>query len=256
MENMKARKKIKIFIQGFITFNILWYLLAIIINMRVLPKPTDIYLNMNHLYGEKLYIHVFVSLYRILSGLGISLILGISIGLLMSYSKIGSKLLNPLVYFTYPIPKTALLPVVMLLFGLEDTSKIILIVLILVFQVIVSVKDAVLNISPETYNPIRSLGASRLQIFIHITLPAVLPELLTNLRLSIGTALSILFFAEGYGTQYGIGYYILDAWTRIDYIGMYAGIVVISLLGFTLFVLIDILEEAVCKWKIKSPYSL
>ncbi|MBB6214232.1 NitT/TauT family transport system permease protein [Anaerosolibacter carboniphilus] len=253
---MKARKKIKIFLQGFVLFNVLWYLLAIVVNMRVLPKPTDVYLNMNHLYGEKLHIHVFVSLYRVLGGLAVSLVLGISIGLLMAYSRIGNKLLNPLVYFTYPIPKTALLPVVMLLFGLGDSSKFIVIVLILVFQVIVAVKDAVLNISPETYHPIRSLGASRLQIFTHITLPAILPELLTNLRLSIGTALSILFFAEGYGTQYGIGYYILDAWMRIDYIGMYAGIVVISLLGFTLFILIDLLEEAMCKWKIKLPYSL
>lgn len=253
---MKAGKKIKIFLQGFILFNIFWHLLATVINMRVLPKPIDVYLNMHHLFGHQLYIHVLVSLYRVLGGLAISLVLGISIGLMMAYSRIGNKLLNPLVYFTYPIPKTALLPVVMLLFGLGDPSKIILIVSILVFQVIVAVKDAVLNISPETYHPIRSLGASRLQIFIHITMPAILPELLTNLRLSIGTALSILFFAEGYGTQYGIGYYILDAWMRIDYIGMYAGIVVISLLGFALFVLIDLLEEAICKWKVKSPYSL
>lgn len=246
---MKTRKKLKTFIQGFIVFNILWYLSAVIVNMRVLPKPTDVYFNMNNLYGEKLYIHVFVSLYRVASGLGISLIIGVLIGLLMAYSNKWNKILNPLVYFTYPIPKTALLPVVMLLFGLGDTSKIIVIVLILVFQIIVAVRDAALNIAPETYDPIKSLGASRLQIFRHITLPAILPELLTTLRLSIGTALSILFFTEGYGTQYGIGYYILDAWTRIDYNGMYAGIVVLSLLGFILFILIDILEETLCKWK-------
>jgi NitT/TauT family transport system permease protein len=249
MENMKAIKKIKIFIQGFVMFNILWYIFAVVVHMRVLPKPMDIYSNMNNLYGEKLYIHVLVSLYRVASGLSISLIIGVSIGLLMAYSKTWNKILNPLVYFTYPIPKTAMLPVVMLLFGLGDTSKIMIIVSILVFQIIVSVRDSVLNIPSETYNPILSLGASKLQIFAHITMPAILPELLTSLRLSIGTALSILFFAEGYGTQYGIGYYILDAWSRIDYTGMYAGIVILSLLGFTLFILIDILEEKVCRWK-------
>ncbi|MCB2290361.1 ABC transporter permease [Clostridium sp. CS001] len=246
---MKAFKKINIFIQGFVTFNILWYIFAVIVNMRVLPKPTDVYLNMSNLYGEKLYIHVLVSLYRVASGLSISLILGVSIGLLMAYSRVWNKILNPLVYFTYPIPKTALLPVIMLLFGLGDKSKIIIIVSILVFQIIVSVRDSVLNIPSETYNPIKSLGASKPQIFIHITLPAILPELLTTLRLSIGTALSILFFTEGYGTQYGIGYYILDAWSRIDYTGMYAGIIILSLLGFVLFILIDILEETVCRWK-------
>lgn len=137
----------------------------------------------------------------------------------------------------------------MLLFGLGDISKVVLILLILVFQVIVAVRDAVLNISPEIYHPMQSLGASRRQVFVHITLPAILPELLTSLRLSVGTALSVLFFAEGYGTRYGIGYYILDAWMRIDYIGMYAGILAIGLLGFVLFMGIDMGEEFLCSWK-------
>ena len=246
---MKARKKLLTFLQGFIIFNILWYLFSIKINMRILPKPTEVYLNMINLPNENMYAHVLMSLYRIASGITISLILGTLIGLLMAYSKSWNRILNPLVYFTYPIPKTALLPMVMLLYGLGDKSKIIIIVLILIFQIIVAVRDAVLNIPQETYNPIKSLGASNLQIFAHITLPAILPELLTTLRLSIGTSLSILFFTEGYGTKYGIGYYILDAWTRISYLEMYAGIIIMSLLGFALFILIDILEENVCTWK-------
>jgi NitT/TauT family transport system permease protein len=217
--------------------------------MKILPRPTEVYLNMFELSNQELYKHVFVSLYRVSSGIIISLIIGSLIGLLMAYSKTWNKILNPLVYFTYPIPKTALLPIVMLLYGLGDKSKIIIIVLILVFQIIVAVRDAALNIPYETYNPIRSLGASKLQIFSHITLPAILPELLTTLRLSIGTALSILFFAEGYGTKYGIGYYILDAWSRISYLEMYTGIIILGLLGFVLFMLIDILEESLFKWK-------
>ena len=57
-----------------------------------------------------------------------------------------------------------------------------------------------------------------------------------------------LFFVEGYGTEYGLGYYILDAWSRINYIDMYLGIMVISLMGFVLFVLIDFLSDQLCKW--------
>lgn len=246
---MKIRKKLLVFIQGFITFNLLWYLFSLKVNMKILPRPTEVYLNMFELSNQELYKHVFVSLYRVSSGIIISLIIGSLIGLLMAYSKTWNKILNPLVYFTYPIPKTALLPIVMLLYGLGDKSKIIIIVLILVFQIIVAVRDAALNIPYETYNPIRSLGASKLQIFSHITLPAILPELLTTLRLSIGTALSILFFAEGYGTKYGIGYYILDSWSRISYLEMYTGIIILGLLGFVLFMLIDILEESLFKWK-------
>lgn len=246
---MKLRKRLVLFLQGFVMVNVLWYIAAAVLNMKALPKPTEIYFNIDKLYGEKLYFHVLISLYRIMGGLTISLIIGLLLGLLMAYSRLGHKLLNPLVYFTYPIPKTALLPVLMLLFGLKDTSKIILIVLIVVFQVIVSVRDSVLNISKENYNLIKSLGASKIQLFKNVTLPAILPELLTNLRVSMGTAISILFFAEGYGTNYGIGYYIMDAWNRIDYISMYSGIVVISLLGFGMFTLIDMLEEKLCRWK-------
>lgn len=246
---MKIRKKLLVFIQGFITFNLLWYLFSLKVNMKILPPPTEVYSNMFKLSNQELYKHVLVSLYRVSSGIIVSLIIGSLIGLLMAYSRTWNKILNPLVYFTYPIPKTALLPIVMLLYGLGDKSKIIIIVLILVFQIIVAVRDAAFNIPYETYNPIRSLGASKLQIFSHITLPAILPELLTTLRLSIGTALSILFFAEGYGTKYGIGYYILDAWSRISYLEMYTGIIVLGLLGFVLFMLIDILEESLFKWK-------
>lgn len=246
---MKSEDKIKLFLQGFIMVNVLWHILAVVADTRVLPTPVEVYSGLYDLYDNRLHIHILTSLYRVVCGVGISLLLGMAAGLLMAYSKTWNKMLNPLVYFTYPVPKTALLPVAMLLLGLGDASKIAVIVLILVFQVIIAVRDAVLNIPADTYNPIKSLGASKLQIFRYITFPAILPAMLTNLRLSIGTALSVLFFAEGYGTQFGIGYYILDAWTRIDYMGMYAGIVAISLFGFILFVLIDMLEEKTCKWK-------
>ena len=99
------------------------------------------------------------------------------------------------------------------------------------------------------YNPLISLGASRLQMFYNVTLPAILSEVLTNIRLFIGTALSVLFFAEAYGTNMGIGYFIQDAWSRINYIDMYSGIVILSILGLILFIILDYIESVVCKWK-------
>ena len=167
------------------------------------------------LFNDGFYVHIIASLYRVIIGLLISFVVGTLIGLIMGYSKKINKLLNPLIYFTYPIPKTALLPVVMTIYGLGDGSKIIIIVLITVFQVIVSVRDAVVN----------------------------------NIRLSVGTAFSVLFFAEAYGTKFGLGYFIQDAWTRINYIDMYSGIVVLSLLGLLIFLLIDFVESSLCKWK-------
>ncbi len=247
---MTSLKKIWSFIKGFIILNILWYVCAIIMNSRILPSPDKIYLHLPELFKDGFYIHILASLYRVFVGLLLSFIIGSTIGLIMGYSKRFNKILNPLVYFAYPIPKTALLPVVMTLYGLGDGSKITIVVLITVFQVIVSVRDAVINVEKVNYNPLISLGASRMQKFYHVTLPAILPEVLTNTRLSIGTALSVLFFAEAYGTSMGIGYFIQDAWTRINYIDMYSGIVILSILGLILFIILDCVESRVCRWKV------
>ncbi len=246
---MNFKQKIKNFTLGFIMFTVLWYLGYLGLDNRAFPNPFDVFKTMPLLLQDEIGLHILASMKRLCTAMAISLVIGVFIGLLMGkYEKI-NKFLYPLVYFTYPIPKTALLPVVMILYGLGDTSKITLIVLITVFPFIVAVRDAVMNVDKEYYMPLKSLGATDLQMLRHITAYAILPSLLTNLRLSVGTALSILFFAENYGTQYGLGYYIQNAWARIDYIKMYSGILIISFIGFGLFIIIDILEEKLCDWK-------
>ncbi|CUN02196.1 ABC transporter permease subunit [Turicibacter sanguinis] len=246
---MTSLEKLWSFIKGFILLNIIWIIGSFLMDTRSLPMPGKVYLNLPTLFENGFYVHILASLYRIFVGLLISFTIGSLVGLLMGYSKRCNKLLNPLVYFVYPVPKTALLPVVMTLYGLGDNSKIVIIVLITVFQVIVSVRDAVLNVEGELYNPLISLGANRWQLFLHVTFPAILSEVLTNIRLSIGTAFSVLFFAEAYGTKQGLGYFIQDSWSRINYIDMYSGIVVLSLVGLILFILIDYLESICCRYK-------
>ncbi len=252
---MTVKGKLLMLLKGFVIVNILWFLAALAVDKRLLPTPLAVYSAMPGMGKYDLPVHVAMSLYRIGAGILVATALGVAIGLAMAGSGRWNKLLGLTVYFTYPIPKTVLLPVLMLLFGLGNLSKVLLIVLIVVFQVIIASRDAVMNISPETYALVDSLGAGRIQRLVHVTLPAVVPGLLTSLRVSVGTALSILFFAEAYGTDYGIGYFILDAWSRIDYIGMYAGIVVISLTGLCLFAIVDLIEEKVCRWQRKSHFE-
>lgn len=238
----------KVFLLGFLSINLIWFIAYLTADIPVIPNPFSVYKRFDQLWTDQIYIHIFHSLRRIGIGLGLSLIIGIPIGILMAYSKGVNLILFPLVYFSYPIPKTALLPVAMLVWGMRDGSKIAIMFLVIVFQVIVSVRDSVRGIDPTMYRVIQSTGANRLQIIRHITLPAILPQLLTSIRVSLGTAVAILFFVEGYGTKYGVGYYILDAWSRINYIEMYKGIIIISVLGFILFVLVDFISHRLCKW--------
>jgi taurine transport system permease protein len=150
---------------------------------------------------------------------------------------------------TYPIPKIALLPVVMLFFGLGETSKVLMIMLILLFQVIISVRDGVKAIPESTYDVLTSIGASSMQKFWNVTLPGALSVILSTIRISLGTAISVLFFTEIYGTEHGMGFFIMDAWLRLDYPEMYAGIMLFSLVGFVLFLLVDLLDYRFMKWR-------
>jgi NitT/TauT family transport system permease protein len=243
------KSKLKEYLYSFAVITGLWLLAAYILKLPIVPSPITVYQNLIENFVGVLGVHVLYSLMRIFLGTAISLFLGTAIGFLMGYFKRVDKLLSPLVYFTYPVPKLALLPIVMLLFGLGEISKVIMIVIIIIFQIIITTRDAVKAIPKEMYYSLESLGASRFQIFNEIVAPATLAEVITSTRLALGTAVSILFFTETFGTEFGMGYYIMDSWMRVSYVEMYSGIVVLGLMGFCIFILIDVAEYYLCNWK-------
>ena len=88
-----------------------------------------------------------------------------------------------------------------------------------------------------------------------IIIPATLPSIFSALRVTVGIAVSVLFVTETFGTDKGLGFFTVDAWMRLDYIKMYAGIVAISIIGFLLFVAIDIADAVFCRWnRLMSRY--
>lgn len=232
-----------------ILLNLLWLGISQLWQNRMLPSPFAVYNNLPKLIENQLALHLLTSLKRILWGMGLGTFGGFLLGLLMGSFRSWNRLFDPILYLTYPIPKMALLPIVMLLFGLGDSSKIIMIVLIVLPQVVLAVRDAVKNIPAHFYDIYRCIRASRWQCFWHITLPASLYAILSTSRISLGTAISVLFFTENYGTQYGMGYYIMDSWTRMDYPSMYGAILVLSLLGLLLFLVIDLIGWFAMKWE-------
>ncbi|MGB9976947.1 ABC transporter permease [Thermovenabulum sp.] len=230
-------------------FFTIWQLASVTVKGPLLPSPVAVFLNIGEVFFTKIAPHAFISLYRVIMGLVISMLFGMVVGILMGYYEAVDRLLSPVLYFTYPVPKIALLPVVMILFGLGEFSKITMIVIITVFQIIISARDAVRNVPEEMYYSLRSLGANTFAVFYHIVFPAVMPELLTAVRLSLGTSISVLFFTENFGTTHGMGYFIMDSWMRVNYIDMYSGIVVLGIMGTFLFFAVDLLEKIFCRWK-------
>lgn len=249
MITVLSEKKWRGALYSFLVVIILWQAVSGILKLPIIPSPAVVFINIAAIFSSKIQIHAFYSLGRILAGIALSIFIGVPLGYLMGYFNRIDKILSPLVYFTYPVPKLALLPVVMLLFGLGEVSKLTMIVLIVIFQIIITSRDAVKNIPQETFRSLQSLGASKVQTFTEIIAPASLPEVLTATRLALGTAISILFFTETFGTEYGMGYFIMDSWMRVNYLDMYSGIVVLSFMGFCIFTAIDLIENRICSWR-------
>jgi NitT/TauT family transport system permease protein len=227
---------------------LLWQGLTLVLRTEALPGPLSVLLSFIHSLGGQLSSHFLVSTYRVLVSLFLALATGVPMGITMGRIKRADALMSPLVYLVYPLPKIAFLPLVLLVFGIGDGSKIFLISFILFFQILVTTRDAAREIPREHILSMRSLGAGRRQKAVHLVLPAVLPQVLTSLRIGIGTAIAVLFFVESFATNRGLGFFILDSWSRLDYESMYVGIAGMGLLGVILYEAVEVLDRTLCKW--------
>ncbi|MCD6203278.1 MAG: ABC transporter permease subunit, partial [Methanophagales archaeon] len=188
-----------------------------------------------------------ISALRVIYGIALAGSLAVPLGL-STYNNRFDRIIAPIVYLLYPIPHIVLLPLIILLFGIGDLSKIILIAIIVFFQILVTTRDEARNISSNYIFSMLSLGATPMDIYRHVILPACLPAILTAMRISVGTAIAVLFFVESFATQRGLGYLIMYSWSMMDYPALYASIVAMALLGFSLYIILECVERKLCAW--------
>jgi len=227
-----------------------WAIIALLLNQPILPAPWAVAVAFWRELGRELPWHFLASLWRITAGVGLAVGLAAPAGLILGQSRRFNRLFSPLIYLLYPIPKVVFVPVVLLILGIGDFSKIIIIFLILFFQILVLTRDQAATLRPELIQSVRSLGAGRRALFRYVYLPATLPAIFTALRQSVGTAVAVLYVAELFATRRGLGYYIsLQSSTLFNYPAMYAGIVAMSLLGLGMYFFVDWLEHHLCRWR-------
>ncbi|HRJ58459.1 MAG TPA: ABC transporter permease [Anaerolineales bacterium] len=227
-----------------------WQITAMIVSMPILPTPLTVLAVFFNELQNGLFTHFAVSLWRVTAGMLLSVLVAAPAGLVIGGSKRLNRIFSPVIYLLYPIPKVVFVPVVILFLGIGDTSKIIIMFLILFFQIVVLVRDQASGIAPQLLQSLQSLGAGRKALFRFVYLPASLPAILTALRQSIGTAVAVLYITELSATKYGLGYYIYyRGSTLLDYPSMYAGVMAMSLLGLGMYFSVDWLERKWCKWK-------
>lgn len=248
---MKRQGKIEPwrYLVALLVFLVTWWLVSRLMDTPVLPSPWQAGHQLIANLSNGLAKHLAVSLYRVVVSIMVGIVLAVPLGMVSGRESRLDQFIAPLIYLVYPIPKIVLLPVLLIILGIGDLSKISLITLIVFFQILVTTRDAAKGINQQFIYSLASLGAGKIEIYKHVVFPACLPKILTSLRISLGTALAVLFFAEAYATRLGIGYFIMDALARFDYGSMFAGVIGMSALGLSLFVVLDWLERRLCPWQ-------
>ena len=195
---------------------------------------------------------VLVSLNRVVQGFVYGAAIGVVLGLLAGAVRWIEDVLDPWVAAVYPIPKSALFPILLLWFGLGDASKIATIAIGVLFLVLVNTITGVKSINPVLVKAARDLGATQLQVFTKVILPGALPNIFTGLRLGAGMALILVFITEIEATKAGLGFLLWEAFQLLDTKKVFAGVVTFGLLGVATTWLLQWLERVGCPWLQRS----
>ncbi|MBE3573378.1 MAG: ABC transporter permease [Moorella humiferrea] len=245
---MTDARRVLSYLASVVFLLLIWWLLALIINNPGLPDPLKVFHSLVEKGWPELARHMYVSTYRVLGSLALALVVGVPLGLLAGRQPLFDAFLAPLVYLLYPVPKVALLPVAMVLLGIGDSTRMLVIFMVVVNQILITTRDAARKIPPQLLLSVASLGADKFSLYRQVVIPACLPEIITAVRISLGSAISVLFLSETIAGNSGLGYYILDGLFRADYGAMFAGILAMALMGLVLYILLNFLEYLLCPW--------
>jgi NitT/TauT family transport system permease protein len=192
---------------------------------------------------------VRISVTRILVGYSIGVLLGCGVGLLMGLSRMLRNILTPLVAAAFSVPKIALLPLLLLLFGIGEVSKIALVAIGVFFIATYNTLGGVLNLPTFYQDVATSFGMNRRKYFRLIALPGSLPHIFTGLKVSMGTAILLIVAAEFVGATNGIGYRVWASWQIFAVDQMFVGLVTLAILGTLGNLGMDWLERKVLPWR-------
>ena len=229
-----------------------WEILARaqVLDTRFFPTPSSVIVDLFALLrAGQIFVDAGWTIGRVLVGFVLGAIPGVVMGVLLGLSPFVRALLQPAISALYPVPKIALFPLIMMIFGIGEASKWVIVAVAVFFQVFYSTLAGVVNIDRIYLDVASNFKASRWQLCRTIALPGALPFIFTGCQLGLGMALVIVVIAENFGTQVGLGYLIWQSWQVFEVKDMFVYLLLVSLLGYGLQVAILRLQSAVIPWK-------
>lgn len=231
---------------------VLWQIAseAGLIDERYVPSPISILVTGWELVRSgELWQNLAASLWRLAAGFLLGALPGIAIGMVMGLNRFARAALDPLVAALYPIPKIAILPLLMLVFGIGDGSKIAAVAISVVLLTIINTMLGVVTIDRIYFDVARNYGTPWWKLFTRVILPAALPTIFAGLRISLGVSLIVLVGAEFVASKVGIGYLIWSSWETLLVERMFVGIIVITILGVVSTYVLKECERLLVPWR-------
>jgi NitT/TauT family transport system permease protein len=219
---------------------------------RFIPAPTDIATRFFAMtVSGELAVHVAATVWRALAGFAVGIVPAIALGLLMAMFRPVQIFIDPLIASLFPIPKVALMPLLLLAFGFGDASKIALVAIAVFFPVIVNTYVGAVNIDKIYWDVARNYGASQTVLFTRIVFFGALPMIFAGLRIALAVSFIVLVAAEFVASKSGIGYLIWNSWELLQVDTMFVGIVSIGIIGLITSALFQELERKCIPWKVE-----
>ena len=204
-------------------------------SVQIFPDPITVVTSLGELtLNGTLLRHTVASLYRVTAGFYLAIIFGIPLGILLGRLQVARSVINPVIQFLRPISPLAWIPLAMLWFGIGDRPAIFLIFLSSFFPLVVSTAIAVDNINPTFFQVAANFNFNRVETITKLIVPAIIPEVVTALRITVTIAWLVVVAAEMIAVQSGLGYLILDARNALRMDHVMVGMLIIGLIGLLL----------------------
>ena len=228
---------------------VLWEVVILVFRIPpyLIPAPLDV---VKQLINEwpKLLRESLVTTYATLGGFGLSIAFGIPMALMIAYSRTVEGFVYPLLVFSQSVPKVAIAPLFVVWFGFGIIPKVISAFLLGFFPIVVSTVVGFKSVERDMLDLARSMKASKLQVFLRISLPQALPSIFAGLKVSVTLAVVGAVVGEFVGSNSGIGYVLQIANGNFDLPLMFAALTVLSLIGVLLFAAVDLVERLMIPW--------
>jgi NitT/TauT family transport system permease protein len=229
---------------------VFWELGALyLFDPRFLGQPSKIIASFaEHAVGPRIWRHVWVTLSEILVGYAIGIVIGAALGYLLGVREDLARLLEPYIIILNGIPKVAIAPLLIVIFGIGMASKVAIVASLVLFLMFYGVYVGIRTIDADFIYQARIMGVNRLGEIRHVVLPAIMPNVLVALKTSAVYAVIGAIIGEFIAAQAGLGYFILDASGTFNVTDIWVGVVYLMILLFALTGLIGIAERRLLRW--------